>query len=438
MSPPPSPRPAQQHSRINLSELKAQIIKKIGPERSHRYFSCLNRFFSLKLGKANFDKLCFLMLGRENLPLHNLLIRSILKNASSGRVPPPAAEKEASKLLKLVEKRSLPKEDGYSEGGPLPVQTPLPSPRIWGNGHVLPMSPRRVRSGVRDRRFKDRPSPLGRDGKTDHASNLSVDSEEAVGKHIMENGDWSSCDLKRPLHHHQGLAEQPENESDISLPPPTKRPRIKRSPPESTVSVHSKGLVDVAIVEDGAETDQANASSPTRSPVRAPLGIPFCSASVGGARRALPVVSSSSNFASSVDCGELSDTENLKKRMEQMAGAMGLNGVSTECANLLNKGLDVYLKQLIKSCIELKSGQDPIKQSVNKQRPHGNLINGVLPSHHMQIQSNGGSGDVAEETKTRSPISLLDFKVAMELNPQQLGEDWPLLLEKICLHSWEE
>ncbi|THG07917.1 hypothetical protein TEA_021089 [Camellia sinensis var. sinensis] len=30
-----------------------------------------------------------------------------------------------------------------------------------------------------------------------------------------------------------------------------------------------------------------------------------------------------------------------------------------------------------------------------------------------------------------TPISLLDFKVAMELNPQQLGEDWPLLLEKI-------
>jgi hypothetical protein len=33
---------------------------------------------------------------------------------------------------------------------------------------------------------------------------------------------------------------------------------------------------------------------------------------------------------------------------------------------------------------------------------------------------------------------MLDFKVAMELNPQQLGEDWPLLLEKICMHSFED
>lgn len=118
MSPPPPPSPpSQQHSRINLSELKAQIIKKIGPERSHRYFSCLNRFFSLKLGKANFDKLCFLTLGRENLPLHNLLIRSILKNASSGRVPPPAPEKEASKLLKLVGKRSCQRKMGTQKAG---------------------------------------------------------------------------------------------------------------------------------------------------------------------------------------------------------------------------------------------------------------------------------------------------------------------------------
>lgn len=434
------PPPSQHHSRINLSELKAQITKKIGPDQAHRYFTFLNRFLSQRLGKASFDKLCSVTLGRENLPLHNLLIRSILRNASNGRVPPPLPEKEASKPVKWVRKRSLPKEDGYSEGGPSPVQTPMASsPTNLRNGHVYSMSPRKVRSGICDRRFKDRPSPLGRNGKTDHASYPSVASDEAVGKCIMENGYSNSCDFQRPMQHHQALAEQPENGCNASLPPPTKRSRLKGSLPDSTVPVHSKGLVDVVDVEDGEETEPSNAVSPTRSPLRAPLGIPFCSASVGGALRALPMVSSSSgNSANSVDCGELSDTETLKTRMEQIAGSSGLNGVSMECANLLNKGLDAYLKRLIRSCVDLKSGQEPIKQVVNKQRPHGNLVNGILPGHHMHIQSSVVSGGVAQELKTRSPISLLDFKVAMELNPQQLGEDWPWLLEKICVQSWEE
>ncbi|CAM8962221.1 unnamed protein product [Rhodiola kirilowii] len=35
-------------------------------------------------------------------------------------------------------------------------------------------------------------------------------------------------------------------------------------------------------------------------------------------------------------------------------------------------------------------------------------------------------------------LSLLDFKVAMELNPHQLGEDWPSIFEKICMYSFED
>lgn len=432
---PPAPS-QQQHSRINLSELKAQIAKKLGPDKSQKYFNCLNRFLSQKLGKAEFDKLCYLTLGRENLPLHNQLIGSILKNACHGRVPPPASEMEVPNSVKVGRKRSPPKE-----GGPSPAQTPMPlPPLIWGNGDVLLMSPRKVRSGIRDRRIRDRPSPLGRNGKTDLASHPSAVDDEAVRKGVMENGDWNSCDLQRPIQHHQGLAEQPEDERSISLPPPNKRPRMKRSPPDSMIPVHSICPVDdVVVVYEEAE--HASAVNSTRSPLQAPLGIPFCSASVGGARRALPAASSSGSFASSVDCGELSNTESLKKRMEQIAGMVGLNGVSMDCANLLNNALDTYLKRLIKSCVELvgaKSGQEPIKHSMNKLLPHGNLINGVLPGHHKHIQSSGGSGEVAQQPKSRCPISLLDFKVAMELKPQQLGEDWPLLLEKICLHPCEE
>ncbi|XP_077216099.1 uncharacterized protein LOC143850745 [Tasmannia lanceolata] len=438
---------SEQHTRINLGDLKSQIVKKVGPDRAQRYLYYLSRFLSEKLSKTEFDKQCYLTIGRENLPLHNQLIRSILKNACQGKVPPPIPEKEGFKSVQVSGKRPISKEDGYPQSGPSQAQiqthtTTVHTPLVWSNGDVLPMSPRKGRSGIRDRRLRDRPSPLGPNGKMGPTFHQLITTDEVVGKGIVQNGDVNSCDLQRPMHHHQGLAEQPENGRDVPLSPPTKRPRINRLP-QGLDSVHSKSPVEFVVVEEGEEVeghDNISNSARIRSPLRAPLGIPFCSASMGGARRALPMTSSSS-FTSTVKSSELSDTESLRKRMEQIAGAEGLDGVSIDCTNLLNNGLDAYLKRLIRSSIELvgaRSGHEPVKHSVYKPEQQGKLINGIRPGHHRYIQSSSGTMEVIREPKNRSPISLLDFKVAMELNPQQLGEDWPLLLETISQHSCEE
>lgn len=89
----------QQGSRIDLAELKAQIVKKIGAERSKKYFYSLNRFLSQKLSKSQFDQSCLRLLGRENLPLHNQLICSILKNACQAKMPPPVQETVLAKSV---------------------------------------------------------------------------------------------------------------------------------------------------------------------------------------------------------------------------------------------------------------------------------------------------------------------------------------------------
>ncbi|XP_068653054.1 uncharacterized protein [Aristolochia californica] len=421
------PPPSQQHSRINLADLKAQIVKKLGPDRANRYFTYLNRLLSQKLGKGDFDKWCYLTLGRENLHLHNQLIRSILKNACHGTVPPPLPQK-------VVPPSIGKREEGHAQSGSAAAT-------IWSNGDVLPMSPRKLRTGFRDRRVKDRPSPLGPNGKTDLTAHQSIGTDEAVGKVGYENGEANLCDMERSMQHHQGLAEQPETERDALLRP-LKRPRVKQALANGPVLVHNVAPPNLLIIEDGEEVEQAHDSnfSRSRSPLRAPLGIPFCPASVGGARRTLPMASSSS-FYSSVDSNELSDTETLRKRMEQIAGTEGLDKVSLDCANLLNNGLDTYLKQLIRSCVELvgaRSGLELIKHSVYKQLPPGKIINGAWPGNHMHMQSSSAPMEGIQDYRNSCPISLLDFKVAMELNPQQLGEDWPLLLEKICLHSCEE
>ncbi|KDP33447.1 hypothetical protein JCGZ_07018 [Jatropha curcas] len=415
----------QQSSRIDLVELKAQIVKKVGIERFKKYFYCLNRFLSQKLSKSDFDKSCFRLLGRENLPLHNQLIRSILKNACQAKTPPPVYEAGPAKSAIQIAKSSPGREDGQEQSGSLlPNQNQNVS--IWSNG-VLSMSPRKIRSGMRDRKPRDRPSPLGPTGKVECVSHQSTGAEDSGSKVIMDNGELPPYDYQRQVQNLQAVADQPENEREGSVQ------RLFEKP-----TPHSKD--QTAFVEDGEEVEQANRLSLSRSPLLAPLGIPFYSASVGCARKAAPTTTSG-DFISYYDSGGLSDTERLRRRMEHIAAAQGVSGVSVECANTLNNMLDVYLKGLIRSCVQLvvaRSPHDPRKHIIHKQQVQGKVINGMWPSNHLHIQNSSGSMEVMHEQRPRCSISLLDFKVAMELNPQQLGEDWPLLLEKICMHAFED
>ncbi|KAJ1420129.1 Transcriptional coactivator Hfi1/Transcriptional adapter 1 [Sesbania bispinosa] len=417
----------QQSSRIDLSELKAHIIKKLGVDKSKRYFYYLNRFLSQKLTKIEFDKLCSRVLGRENLPLHNHFIKSILKNAFQAKTPPPIKLSGPPKSGPHATEVSPGREDGH-EQSVASFQNQNQNPTIWSNG-VLPVSPRKVRSGIRDRKLRDRPSPLGPNGKVDSLTHQSMGTEDSGSKADMENGVLTPCDYQRPTQHLQAVAELPENERGDAVQRPAEKPRI-----------HDKGPPEMSIVEDGEEVDQLNHLSFSKSPLIAPLGIPYCSASVGGARKALPVTSTG-DFDSCCDSGWLSDTDTLRRRMEQIATVQGLGGVSMECANMLNNVLDVYLKRLIRSCVELvgaRSTNELRKPPAPKQQIQGKVINGMWPSNHLHAQSAGGLGEPVLEHRPPSSVSLHDFKVAMELNPQKLGEDWPLLLEKISMQSFEE
>ncbi|KAK4274353.1 hypothetical protein QN277_017584 [Acacia crassicarpa] len=415
----------QQSSRIDLGEIKAQIVKRIGGDKSKRYFYYLNKFLSQKLSKNEFDKLCYRLLGRENLQLHNHFMRSVLKNACEAKTSPPFQKSGSLKSGTLAATISPGREDG-NEHSSSSFQNQSQSVSIWSNG-VLPVSPRKSRSVTRVKN-RDRPSPLGPNGKVDSALHHSLGTEDSGSKVDMENGTLTPCDYQRPTQLLQAVAELPENERWDAVDGTVEKPRI-----------HGKGPTRLPAVEDGEEVEQSTHFS--RTPLLAPLGIPYCPASEGGARRALPVVSTS-NFLSCYDSGWLSDMETLRRRMEQIAAVQGLGGVSVECANTLNSMVDVYLKRLIRSCVglvEAKSANELRKTSSQKQQIQGKVINGMWPSNNnFHVQSAGGSTEPAPDHRPPSLVSFLDFKVAMELNPQQLGEDWPLLLEKISMHTLEE
>ncbi|XP_030972029.1 uncharacterized protein LOC115992108 [Quercus lobata] len=255
------------------------------------------------------------------------------------------------------------------------------------NGAVLPSSPLKAQSEILDR-------PVGKVCFASHQFLVTCDNV------LLENGD---CDIQKPVQHHQRLTENAECEGEVLLSNSAKLTQIKGST-GSLVSVDIKDEKEVLVVEGGKEVLG-------RSTLQVPHGIPFSCVSVGGACRAFPLARTDST--GSYDSGGLLDTEVLRERMQLIAAAQGLQGVSMECANLLINGLDAYLKKLIKSCVELvgaRCGHDLSKNNSYKHQFDGKHF----------------------------PISLLDFKVAMELNPHQLGGDWAFLLEKICIHVFDQ
>lgn len=320
---------SEKFTRVDTVELKDVMCRKIGRRRAEKYFAQLKNFFCLKVGKCEFDKSCMRILGKENLCLHNQLIRTILKNSCVSAVSPLR--------VRVQSLNSVP-----------------PSPH---NGRSL---------ANRDRgKFRDRPSPLGPLGKSQQ----------------------SATEL---------------------------------------LSLGSRPPVEVVSVEDGEEVEQA-AESPSiqsRSPFTAPLGILVNK----GARKALS--SGTQKKFQALTCQqtcELPDAKYLKNRLEQKLEMDGFN-ISVDCANVMNNGLDCYLKRLIEPCIRL-AGSRCIKERlphIIDQRLTG--LKSTLPVTERFL----------EKPSNSTYASLLDFCVVMESNPCILGGDWPVLLEKACACAYEE
>lgn len=346
-------------TRIDTLELKELIYERIGHERAEKYFDQLKRFLSSKLSKVDFDKSCIQTIGRENLCLHNRLIRSIVQNACQAKTPPQKARKVEALGLKVA------------NGCPRSYLQSL-------YGDAFPHSPRKCRSPIsRDRKFRDRPSPLGPLGKSP-----SITCEETVSR-VQEQ--QSAAELQT----------------------------LSGRPPMGTASV-----------EDGEEVEQFAVIPSSRrwSSITAPLGV---SVNMDGARKALLSGSSCHNVTETCQSnGELPDTRSLGRRLQKKLALEGV-GISLEGANLLNNGLDVFMKRVISQCIGIAGPQCVDPRTIARES-NGEMIsrsNGMLPRRY------------ADMTMQSTYTSMLDFRVAMESNPSILGADWSTQLEKICNYA---
>ncbi|KAK1402469.1 hypothetical protein POM88_002074 [Heracleum sosnowskyi] len=140
----------QKPTPVGAVELKAVIYRRIGSKRAENYFDLLKRFLSLKVKKCDFDKSCMEIIGRDNLSLHNQLIRTILENASVGEVPLSRAKNTAVVASPNVE-----------------VANCLPVNRSLVN---------------QDRKFRDHPGPLDQVWKSQQSGTgqLSIGSRPPI------------------------------------------------------------------------------------------------------------------------------------------------------------------------------------------------------------------------------------------------------------------
>ncbi|EOA16944.1 hypothetical protein CARUB_v10005174mg [Capsella rubella] len=177
------------------------------------------------------------------------------------------------------------------------------------------------------------------------------------------------------------------------------------------LSLGSRPPVEVASVEEGEEVEQmaGGPSVQIRSPVTAPLGVSM-SLRNGATRKSISNVSmcsSSFNHETCENSGELPDTRTLRSRLERRLEMEGIK-ITMDSVSLLNSGLDAFMRRLIQPCLSLantRCGNERIRE--------------------MNYQ-------YTQQSRRLSYVSMSDFRAGMELNPQILGEDWPILLEKIC------
>ncbi|PNX94468.1 hypothetical protein L195_g017644 [Trifolium pratense] len=351
--------PKRNYTRINALELKALIIRKVGRQRAGKYFDQLGKLVSSKISKTEFNKICILTIGKENIPLHNQLIKAILNNVCLAKVPPLRG---AAKIGSLNAK------------DPNQQQTKSMQMRY---GDAFPPSLRKGGSfATHEGRLAGRQNVLGQLGKPRNPASKDF------------------------------IYKTPEQQSATELNSLGSRPPIS--------------------VEDGEEVEQI-AGSPSiqsRSPVTAPLGI---SMNFGYGRSPLSNASSCRKYPPETcyNNGYLPDTSSLRSRLEQKLEKEGLTA-TVDCVNLLNNALDSYMKRLIESSTGLSGpriGNEHRRQQNGQSLAGSNILQ---PRRYIQTATQS------------SRASLLDFRVAMELNPQSLGPDWPTQLEKICIRASEE
>lgn len=324
------------------------------------------------------------------------------------------------------------------------------------NGDGFGASPRKGRSGIRDRKAAERPSPLG--NHRGEASTALLQGSEDEASRVLENGHHALADLSRPLQQSQSTIEHSNQDAWTSLPPAKRARSSDHQNYSDYPNYDGKSEADIPGADEDKEDeedDQGTLWMPSQG--RVPLGIPFCKPSAGGPAMAPavcmpqgPITHSLLGYPLDGECNDtiLPDPEALRQRMQQgVIIENGLDGCDADSPVIVRVALEIYLQRILKTVIELmqskrltnKEAQGSPKDIGSAENTyskggvfrHEGLVNGVLAGEERLSQG--------EEMATTNMVMPLDFYVAMELNKKLFGDNYPMLLEKALLRVfWEQ
>ncbi|XP_045827715.1 uncharacterized protein LOC123919762 [Trifolium pratense] len=419
---------ARYFSPVNTLEQKLQIQRRLGGVKSCTYFHLIRRYLNLKISKIEFDRVCIQTIGRENIPLHNHFIKSILKKAC------------------------LPLQKQSRVQAPLNVKTPNGCNGLPPLCKDFPQSPRKCRTpNSRDRsRFSERLSPLGPHGKNssigveNSALKIQEQQHDSTPKVQEQQHDLTPktqeqpCDstpkIQEQLRHtdpHCAVNRLPvsvENGEEVdrdseSLPiirSPIRAPLAQDREQRHTDPHCAVNRLPVSMeYEEEVDRDSESLAISRMSPIQAPLGLPTYDNRAQRLTHKRLLSGIVSDTCQSI--GHLPDTGSLMKRLEHNMETEGFK-VSADAVNVLNNALNVYLKRLIKPCLDLATSKS-VKKVSSQIQPGLN----ELPRNRCMQKIIGPAS-----------ASISDFKTAMELNPTILGVDWSLHYERVCFLASEE
>lgn len=350
--------PCSHFSRIDTLELKENIVRALGRHKAEKYFYSLGRLLSLRLKRSEFVKLSCAIVGKENLPLHNQLIKSIYTNACFSNKP---SSKQATTGQSQNTKT-------LSENlGNLP-------PMIPQKGHSVSSRAGKIPDKIIqefDNSFNIQSAPeIISNGSTGPATFISSEDgevEQIQSSPGIQSGSLALLGLEFDnIQHKSQCKVSSQNEMGICQ----RNNEVPASCEENTLEKQSlpvpKNLVQ------------------NSRPITAPLGLGFDNLPYKEQYNA----SCRNGVVICQENNELPDSRDLAEYLEAKVQKQGLiaHGNSID---LLNRGLDVYLKRLLEPCMSL--------------------------------------------TKTRSNhvASLTDFQVAAESNRLLLHRGSPVLSQKI-------
>ena len=364
--------------------------------------------------------------------MHNRFIRAIYNNAVSREAPPEevrGGERKKGKKPPPVALPPLSREE-ESEDEPRSVKR-----EVKANGFLSHDPGRAARVGKRSKENKRKRVEPVWDRKERPEVEIRLNSEPGGAVPSGENGEETRTPILKKRRKDRERRRDTKSPLLAEIETPAKPAEAQHTTPAEAREGEGDVIDDDVVML-------------SREPVRPPLGIPFRAPSVGRSLLLrLPQKGAPRNqnsilgepYENCLDGGELPQRPLLQRRMAAIAASGGhLQTVSKESVELMEHALDHYLKSILGTCAQLSRARRKREEDKRIEKGHdsslGPAFGGVVSAQSGLSSAEPCTNSVEDIRRDQEElVSMKDLMTAVEINPQLLGDELAINLERIAM-----